>query len=275
MGVAVAAFAVIAGQAVMVLSHAPDHLAWLNLAAIGAAAALFPAMSWSVGQAMRHADWTAGFAAAAVLASLVLGPEIDGVRRWLGAPGLAIHVGHLVIPLALGAAARRASAWTGGGLAVLSLGLAAQPDAAAAFALASALGVLLALQRSLWIALGFAAAVAAAVWTILNPDALAPVPWVEGVAQTALQMELWLGFLVMLGLSLLPMPFLFVAVQGRRRRPLAGALAVYWSGLIAASFLGAFPTPLVGYGVGPILGYVLSWALLRSPIQRRPEARQR
>jgi hypothetical protein len=68
-------------------------------------------------------------------------------------------------------------------------------------------------------------------------------------------------------------PFVFIATQGRRRRPLAAALAGYWIGLIGASFIGAFPTPLVGFGVGPILGYVLSWALVRvgppaSPRQR-------
>jgi hypothetical protein len=174
-----------------------------------------------------------------------------------------IHVSHLIAPLAIGVAARRPGPAPAAGLAALSLGLALQPDAAALIALTAALGVLLATQRNGWTAVALGAASLAATWTLFHPALIPPVSWVERMPGTALEMELWLGFLVALGLCLMPMPFVFIAVQGRRRRSLAGALAAYWIGLIGVSLIGAFPTPLVGYGVSAILGYVLSWALLR------------
>ncbi|MFC3078019.1 hypothetical protein ACFODL_07975 [Phenylobacterium terrae] len=272
LGVAVAAFAVISGQTVMVLGGAPAHAAWVQFVAITLAAATFPLMSQGAEQAMRWPLATLWLGVLAILLTLMFGPDIQGVRRWAGLPGAAIHIGHLVTPLAIGVAAKRPGPWPAAGLAALSLGFALQPDAAAAIALAAGLGVLLALEPNRWSAAGLAAAAAAAAWTLAHPDPLAPVRWVEGMPQTALDIEPWLGFLVCLGLCLMPMPFVFIAAQGRRRRPLAGALAAYWVGLIGASLIGAFPTPLVGYGVGPILGYVLSWALLRAG---GPSARQR
>jgi cell division protein FtsW (lipid II flippase) len=272
LGVAVAAFAVISGQIVMVLGEAPPHTAWVQFVAITFAAATFPLMSQGAEQAMRWPLATVWLCAAAILLTAMFGPDVEGVRRWAGTPAVAIHVGHLVTPLAIGVAARRPGPWSASALAALSLGLALQPDAAGLIALTAALGGLLALERNRWTAAALAAAALATLWALLNPDTLAPVSWVEGMPATALSMELWLGFLVALGLCLMPMPFLFIAAQGRRRRPLATALAAYWLALIGASLVAAFPTPLVGYGVGPILGYVLSWALLRVGA---PSARQR
>lgn len=272
LGVAVAAFAVISGQTVMVLGGAPAHLAWAQFAAITLAAATFPLMSQGAEQAMRWPLATLWLGVLAILLTLLFGPEVQGVRRWAGLAGAGIHVGHLVTPLAIGVAARRTGPWPAAGICALALGFALQPDAAAAVALTTALGLLLAFDPDRWTAGAFAAAAAAAAWTFAHPDPLAPVSWVEGMPQTALGLEPWLGFLVTLGLCLTPMPFVFIAAQGRRRRPLAAALAGYWIALIGASLVAAFPTPLVGYGAGPILGYVLSWALLRVGV---PSARQR
>jgi hypothetical protein len=212
---------------------------------------------------MRRPHAVIALAAAAVFLTIAVGPDAEGVRRWLGVSGLKVHVASLAIPLAIGVAARAPGAWTTVGLGLLALGLALQPDAAGAVALALALLALLALQRCAWTAAAAGLALLAACWTLVHPDALAPTAWAEGMPTTALAMGPVLGFLVALGLTLLPAPFVFVAARGRRRRPLAAALAVYWMALIVASLVAAFPSPLVGYGAGPILGYVISWALLR------------
>lgn len=274
LGVAVAAFAVISGQTVMVLGDAPPHAAWVQFIAISLAAATFPLMSLAAEQAMRWPLATLGLGVLAILLTLVVGAEADDVRRGAGGPGVAANLGYLAAPLALGVMARRPGAWSAAGLALLSLGFALQPDAAALIALTAALTVLVALDRDRWTAAALCAAALAAAWALSHPDPRPPIGWVEGMPQTALSMKLWLGFFVVLGLCLMPTPFVFIAVQGRRRRPLAAALAAYWVGLVGASFAGGFPTPLVGYGVGPILGYVLSWALLRVGAPS-PSARQR
>lgn len=263
LGVAVAAFAVISGQTVMVLGEAPPHAAWVQFVAITLAAATFPLMSHGAEQAMRWPLGTLWLGVLAIFLTLLFGPDIQGVRRWAGPAAAAIHVGQLVTPLAIGVAARQPGPWSAAGLSVLALGFALQPDAAATIAFCAALITLFAFAPNRWTGAALVAAALACAWTLTHPDTLAPVSWVEGMPQTALSMELWLGFFVVLGLCLMPTPFVFIAFQGRRRRPLAAALAAYWVGLIGASFAGAFPTPVVGYGVGPILGYVLSWALLR------------
>lgn len=260
LGVAVAAFAVIAGQTVMVLGEAPAHAAWAQFLAITLAAATFPLMSLAAERAMRWPLVTLAAAVAAILLTLMLKSDPAGVGGW-SRPPAGLHLGYIVTPLAIAVAAHRPGPWAAAGLAALSLALALQPDAPALIALTAALGALLALRRNGWTAAALAAAAFAAAWALNHP--IGPISWVEAMPETALQIELWLGFLVALGLCLMPMPFAFVAFQGRRRRALAGALAAYWIGLIGASLTGAFPTPLVGYGVGAILGYVLSWALLR------------
>lgn len=264
LGVAVAAFAVIAGQTVMVLGDAPIHAPWIQFGAITLAAATFPLMVVGAEQAMRWPGATLWLGALAILLTLMFGPEVNGVRRWAGMAGVALHVGHLVTPLAIAVAAHRPGRWSTLGLGLLILGFTLQPDAAALIGLSAALAALLVLTRDRWSALALAGALIAAAWSLAHPAEVAPMRWVEGMPQTALGMQLWLGFLVALGLCLMPAPFVFIATQGRRRRPLSAALAAYWIGLIGASFVGAFPTPLVGFGVGPILGYVLSWALVRA-----------
>lgn len=273
LGVAVAAFAVIAGQTVMVVGEAPAHAPWIQFVAITLTAASFPLIVLGAEQAMRWPLATLWLGVGAILLTLLFGPEIEGVRRWAGMAGVALHVGHLVTPLAIAVAACRPGPWPTTGLALLSLGFALQPDAAALVGLSAALGMLLAFSRSLWSAAALSVALVATVLALVHPAQVAPVAFVEGMPMTALRMQVWLGLLVAFGLCLLPVPFVFIATQGRRRRPLAAALAGYWIGLIGASFIGAFPTPLVGFGVGPILGYVLSWALVRvgppaSPRQR-------
>ena len=55
--------------------------------------------------------------------------------------------------------------------------------------------------------------------------------------------------------SEVPVPFLLVR-RGRGTR-LGVALGVYMSATVLATFVGNFPVPVMGYGISPIIGYLL------------------
>jgi hypothetical protein len=195
----------------------------------------------------------------AVLAlPLLVGPQINGVARWLDLGPLAIHSAPLCLPalvvLMAGEARARAPV-----LAVAAALLALQPDAAGLIALGLATGVLAALRRGLALA-----ALAAACFVLcaltFGAGALEPQPFVEYVLAD-MAARSWLGAGA-LGLALAGGAALMATVPGPDRTPLA-ALAALLGGFTLAALLGPFPTPVIGYGASPILGFALAlWVCL-------------
>lgn len=210
------------------------------------------------------ADLTALLAFGALVATL-LAPGVDGVHRWVRLGPVRLHTAALLLPVLLVALERLARVrgwWIAALLAVgVVLTLFLQPDAAQATAFAGAAGIVLlsgvgrgALR---WIALLSLAAVAGLSW--LRRDPLSPVPHVEGIVGLAARLGTGWAVAAAVSLLLLPVPF-FLA--GRRTGP---ALGVYVSLTIVAAFVGSFPVPVMGYGVSPILGYLVGMgAFLRT-----------
>jgi asparagine N-glycosylation enzyme membrane subunit Stt3 len=98
-----------------------------------------------------------------------------------------------------------------------------------------------------------ALAVAAA---FARPDPLAPVPEVEGVLGLAWA---WSPIAAAVAVALLAATALYPLRLARRRHPFTPALAlaaIYAVQALAPAF-GAFPVPLVGIGMSPILGFWL------------------
>jgi hypothetical protein len=142
-----------------------------------------------------------------------------------------------------------------------------QPDASQATAFALALAVVLLHrgppQTSEWIALAIVAVCAMLAW--FRPDPLAPVPHVEGIVSLAASFGTVWWIASLLALVLLPLPFILVARRRLELRAEALALAAYFGTACVAPFVGAFPVPILGYGLSPILGYfgALGWIILR------------
>jgi len=244
-----------------------------------------PAGAWG----RNLAAWLAGGLAAAVLGRLagdrtrlavtVLTPfglaapmlfeGQEGVHRWLDLGPLYVNAAMLLLPafvVALVLVAQRSDrCWVPAmfGLGVLIL----QPDASQATALAAALCVAMLgarkpsapLRRAVVL---IALLLAAVSWT--RPDPLAPVPEVEEVLQLAAGLSRWLAAVSILALA----AFAVTPALATRRSP---ADDVRWAGLaLSALFLvwciapafGAFPVPLVGVGLSPILGAWLGVGLL-------------
>ncbi len=191
----------------------------------------------------------------------LLGAQSDGVARWLIVAGVTVQPALILVPPLVVAFALRASAARTAAIGIASAGVALQPDPAAAAMLA--LGVACALVRmprsaAAITALGFACAGLAVA--IAGAIALPPVPFVEGVLPLAFQSGAAASVAAVAAITLLFIP----AFIGRGAIPLAARLAYagVWAAAIVASVVGAYPTPVAGYGGSAVLGYILSVGIL-------------
>jgi cell division protein FtsW (lipid II flippase) len=274
---AVASLAAVAlGAAVCAMSGAAQVLWMQNLAAwaLGFAAAAALAR-WSGDAVIRLAVLAAPLALAATL----FNPGLEGVHRWLAAGPVRLNAAMLLLPsfvVALAALAGRVRWWWIPAFVALGA-LTLQPDASQATALALALCALAAGLRSerpawRWILAVAALALAAFSWT--RPDPLAPVAEVEGIIQLAASHSPLLGAAGVIVLILVAaLPALTTLGRDQGETGAGIALTVLLLAWIAAPVVGAFPVPLVGIGVSPILGAWLGMGLLTSLTRRRSRQR--
>lgn len=205
-----------------------------------------------------------------VMAATLLGGGLSGVHRWIGIGPLKLNAAGLLLPMTVVAwaavVARRGPLWPSVSvIGFIGVILALQPDASQAVALAGAVvAVLLAVPLSNAFRLAAAAIpVAAALMAVLRPDPLLPVPEVEGIIGLALEMSPVLALLAALTLAgVVLSPLAVVAGQADASRAAAIGLTVYLALSALAPCIGAFPVPLVGMGVSPILGAWCGMGLL-------------
>lgn len=256
--------AVATGAAVCAASGVPAALWGRNLAAwvVGAAIAAGIAWAWRPATAPM-ALWLAPLG----LGATFLAPGMDGVHRWTDLGPLHMNMAMLLLPAAIAAlpaadgAGRLSWAATLLSLALLT----AQPDASQATTLAAVVALVAAVSvRQMGPRLGLiAVAVGAAAVAWLRPDPLLPVPEVEGIVGLAFAVSPVAGGLAVLSLAAVaaaPMLWTRAAAPGLR---LAGAaLGLCLLGWAATPMFGAFPVPLVGVGLSPILGAWLGAGVL-------------
>jgi hypothetical protein len=183
---------------------------------------------------------------AAVLVVLPLLLPGTGPHRWLGAGGFRLYIASVVLPSVVLLLPQARHAWIA--FLLIAAALAAQPDGsqATAFALAG-LVVLARAPLSVLVRVGLGVALAgAATVAWLRPDPLEPVSYVEGVLVLAQQVGP-LGLVFALVALALPVAMLLRLGQV--------AVAVYYVALFFFAYRQLTPMPLLGFGVGPILGY--------------------
>lgn len=240
--------AIAATQGVPVGSWARNVAAW----AVGAAAA------WTIATRASRLSWMLVVAPVAIAATLFNSGQ-EGVHRWIDVGLLHVNVAAVLLPaavVALAAVAHRGWSWlcAAGMLGLLVL----QPDASQAAALGAAMIVILASLRApaLVRAGGAAAIVLAIAAACVRPDPLAPVPEVEGIIGLAWA---WSPVAAVVAVALLAATALYPLRLARWPRPFAPALAlaVCFGVQSLAPAFGAFPVPLAGVGMSPILGFWL------------------
>jgi cell division protein FtsW (lipid II flippase) len=206
-------------------------------------------------------------AAPLALAAGLLSAGQQGVHRWIDLGPLHMNVAEVLMPpavVALGALAARPG-WPLISAALTLALLIAQPDASQATALAGALLVIVALEGrrgvSRWSGIGLVVVAVAMAW--LRRDPLAPVADVEGIMGLAWRLSplaAVVGWIALASAASAPM-----IMSGSERRDVATAsiaLAIYGMFSVLTPLLGAFPVPLVGMGMSPILGAWLGIGLL-------------
>lgn len=202
--------------------------------------------------------WIPGIAAAAIWATL-LGPDIDGVHRWLAIGPLRLNVSAALAPWILGGLCASREGGTRATIFVLVAQAAhvAQPDAGQATALAAgAVPLLLGFsQMKKAVSLSLAVVMilgAVAAW--LRDDPLPAVDHVERIFVLAsMKGPVALVAVALAGVAL-ALPF----VPFERERPLHStgfALLLYLLASFVVTFIGNFPVPVFGAGAAPVLGW--------------------
>ncbi|WP_432768266.1 MAG: hypothetical protein HEQ22_12675 [Sphingopyxis sp.] len=198
---------------------------------------------------------------AAIGATLVSGIDLDGVRRWLPVGPVRLHAALLLLPAMLAALPRLSDRWQLAAVTAVAAIILLQPDFAAALALAAGY---IASHGRRWrepvIAAGHGVALLCAIASLFRADPLAPVRFVEHMVADSWVLHPGFGLLMVAALL-----FAILAPVLAKRFDRASALGVAgaWGGFTAASLVGAYPTPLAGYGAAAIVGYGLAIAVLR------------
>ena len=266
--------AVLVGLAGLLHLGAPSDMLIINSAAAVAAIILTILL--------RRSAWRPGWIAALILllvlvAPLLIGPEVDGVRRWLALGPLRLHAGMVVVPALAVIAATLSSRQALLALALAGLAAALQPDLATAVALcaaALAIAVVQLHEPIRWLAL--LPTGAALLWCLMHRDTLAPVPFVEGLwSDAAARAPLLLAAMLGSLLLVIAAPLHRWSAMKREQRAVGAAFSAVVLGYMLASVIGAYPVPLFGGGAAPIIGMMLASALfarLTHPAAGKPLA---
>lgn len=262
LGLLCGAGAVGLGMAYMLAAGAPPLYLLVNLAALGLGAAAWFLFGRVAGSRLSGAGVAVLALAALLLLTALFGRAVEGASRWVSVGPLSLQVSLVVLPLMIVLYARRPDAVGTAGMTVAALALALQPDRAmAGVLLAGLLGIAFTTPSRLPILATTAAALAYS-WTLLTPDTLPAMPYVDRILYTAFDVHPLAGLAVVIGTVALVIPAVVSASRGAGERPALFAFGGCWAGVVVASALGNYPTPLVGYGGGAVLGYLLSVALL-------------
>ena len=259
--------AVCALSGVSAASWGRNLAAWLVGAVIAAALAAAGRRIVSPGAALA----VAGLAVAGLAASF-FNPAQEGVHRWIDAGPLHVNIAMVVLPslsVVLAAAEDRWVVW-GAAVAALIL-LVAQPDASQTTTLAAVLILVAAFRapsRGVKAALIlFAGLAAAAAW--MRPDPLQPVAEVEEIVGLAFQISPLIGGLALILLAVFTAVPAVLTRADARLKLAGGALSLCLAAWAVTPLFGAFPVPLVGVGMSPILGAWLGVGLLAATARAR------
>jgi hypothetical protein len=263
LGVACAATATVLGLLYMSAAGAPSvHLA-VNALSLVMGLALFAVIS-PTGLASRLSGGVLVALGGLLLATALLGVSVEGASRWVRVAGLSLQISLVVLPAMLVAFARGRGLLATIGMILAAVALALQPDRAMAGVLAAALAVLAMYRPDRWVVSTLAVAITGFATTLMRPDSLPAVPYVDQILYTSFQVHPLAGLAVVGGALLLIVP----AIAGRWMDPgnceVHAVFGAVWLGVVAAAALGNYPTPLVGYGGSAILGYALSLSFMPS-----------
>jgi hypothetical protein len=263
---AVASFVAVAAGCLAVAIDDASAGSWpLNLAAWGVGALVALAVSRLASPLFARVVTLA--APVGLLAGLA-GPGQAGVHRWVDVGPVHANVAALLLPAFVVALAApvRDGPWKWLACAACAVLLVLQPDASQATAFAAAvLVVVVRLPAASAVRVGIAVLVSSGtVVAWLRPDPLAPVAEVEGIVGLAYDLSppIAVAAVVALGGAALAPVIAATRLERPAARTAALALGAYLVFSALAPLFGAFPVPLVGLGVSPVVGFWMGAGLL-------------
>ncbi len=189
-----------------------------------------------------------------LLAACFADPGLQGVHRWIVVGAIRINAAAIVLPLMIVVLGQRV--WAPIAMIAVLLLLVAQPDASQASGFAVAAIILLLAgkrTRGALASVGVMAVLGIIAW--YRPDPLASVAEVEGIIGLAWQRAPVMAALAVVALALATAAPILSGF--RSNGAAAPALAAYLAVTAIAPAIGAFPVPLVGMSMSPIIGFWL------------------
>lgn len=199
---------------------------------------------------------------------------IMDVHRWINIKSFQIHVGFIVAPIFLIQVSKISNPlYSLFFIALIAIVFVLQPDASqlTAFTIAALLMLSGELKNKIVIILTLFIVVGLVTFSWYNLDTLEAVSYVENIVQMTYEISVFLSILSILSLLILVLPFF---MNDSRKKKLSMSLGVYYSILIASSWIGNFPVIVMGYGIAPIMGYFIGliW-LINNQTEIYPETK--
>lgn len=245
------------GLAYMAMAGAPTSYLAMNIGALAFGLAIAAGIIVTA-RAVRLDPGAANVVLAAMLLlTALLGTSADGATRWVALGRLFIQPSLIVLPLLAIGIARAPGVRSIAAAGIAALALALQPDRAMAGALAAGMAALVLVRpgRVSLVVLGLAAAGFMA--TLLRPDALPAMPYVDQIFYSSFAVHPLAGLAVSLGAVLLVVPAAIGMIRDPDDRAVHAVFGAIWAAIAIAAALGNYPTPVVGYGASAIIGYLL------------------
>lgn len=258
LGILCAIGAALLGLVYMALAGAPMRYLAINIGALGIGLSMLGMLGHAATADRRWADAAIVTMAGALLATALLGAEVDGAARWVNLAGLAIQPSLILLPVMLVAYARSRSGAATAGIIIAAAAMALQPDRAMAGMLALCVTMLAAIRRDRPTVMAFAAGVTGFIATLIRADTLPAALYVDQVLYSSFDIHAGAGLAVWGGAALMLVPALVGFTRDPHDRVVYAAFGAAWFAAIIAAALGNYPTPVVGYGGSAIIGYVVS-----------------
>lgn len=196
---------------------------------------------------------------------------LEGVHRWIHLGPFTINAAMLSIPPTIAALFQlfhQKHIFPASGItAIIALLLFLQPDASQLTGFSAPMILILLKQKDLKffrIAFCIFLCILTVITWILG-DPLLPVDYTEGILLLLGELSFPLLALGIFSLFLLPVPF--VLLSDSQNRFITVCIALYYWLITLSSFFGNFPVPVMGYGISPIIGYLLFyiWLARKNP----------
>ncbi|WP_337658528.1 hypothetical protein [Sphingorhabdus sp. Alg231-15] len=256
------------GLIYLFVSGAPLTMITVNGAALLIGILLAIAVKLSVRLTNSFVTLFAIIGSLSLFATATLGYAIEDARRWVLMGPFFIQTSLILLPLIALSFARIQSFWTMLAVIAASFAMAVQPDRAMAAMLFAAVAVTCWMRPSKWTFTASIFCAIAFLATLFLPDRLPAVPFVDHILWTAFDVNIMVGLSLWIGCLALICPIFFL--PRNERTVIHFTFATCWFALIAAAAMGAYPTPIVGYGASAIIGYFLSLIFVQPAARMHP-----